>query len=129
KPAGVICEILNVDGEMARLPDLLPYAAEHGLKIGTIADLIRYRLERERIVQREASGPWHTPCGDFELHVYRDWVARETHFALVLGDLEARDEPVLVRVQVGKTLNDLFAGEASPNVIALRRIAAEGRGV
>ena len=129
KPAGVICEILNTDGEMARLPDLLPYAAEHGLKIGTIADLIRYRLERERIVQREASGPWHTPYGDFQLHVYRDWVARETHFALVLGDLEARDEPVLVRVQVGKTLNDLFAGEASPNTIALRRIAAEGRGV
>lgn len=129
KPAGVICEILNTDGEMARLPDLLPYAAEHGLKIGTIADLIRYRLERERIVQREASGPWHTPYGDFQLHVYRDWVARETHFALVLGDLEVRDEPVLVRVQVGKTLNDLFAGEASPNTIALRRIAAEGRGV
>ncbi len=129
KPAGVICEILNTDGEMARLPDLLPYAAEHGLKIGTIADLIRYRLERERIIQREASGPWHIPYGNFQLHVYRDWVARETHFALVLGDLEACDEPVLVRVQVGKTLNDLFAGDASPNTIALRRIAAEGRGV
>ena len=129
QPAGVICEILNADGEMARLPDLLPYAAKHGLKIGTIADLIRYRLERERIIQREASGPWHIPYGNFQLHVYRDWVARETHFALVLGDLEACDEPVLVRVQVGKTLNDLFAGDASPNTIALRRIAAEGRGV
>lgn len=129
KPAGVICEILNTDGEMARLPDLLPYAAEHGLKIGTIADLIRYRLERERIVQREASGPWHTPYGDFQLHVYRDWVAREMHFALVLGDLEARDEPVLVRVQVGKILNDLFAGETSPNTVALRCLSEEGRGV
>ena len=129
KPAGVICEILNTDGEMARLPDLLPYAAEHGLKIGTIADLIRYRLERERIVQREASGPWYTPYGDFQLHVYRDWVAREMHFALVLGDLEARDEPVLVRVQVGKILNDLFAGETSPNTVALRCLSEEGRGV
>lgn len=129
KPAGVICEILNADGEMARLPDLLPYAAEHGLKIGTIADLIRYRLERERIVQREASGPWYTPYGDFQLHVYRDWVAREMHFALVLGDLEARDEPVLVRVQVGKILNDLFAGETSPNTVALRCLSEEGRGV
>lgn len=129
KPAGVICEILNLDGEMARLPDLLPYAANHSLKIGTIADLIRYRLERERIVQREASGPWHSVYGDFQLHVYRDWVAKETHFALVLGDVAAQGSPVLVRVQVGKTLNDLFAGPASPNNQALQRIAAEGKGV
>ncbi|MFA7494959.1 MAG: 3,4-dihydroxy-2-butanone-4-phosphate synthase [Acidithiobacillus sp.] len=129
KPAGVICEILNPDGEMARLPDLLPYAANHSLKIGTIADLIRYRLERERIVQREASGPWHSVYGDFQLHVYRDWVAKETHFALVLGDVAAQGSPVLVRVQVGKTLNDLFAGPASPNNQALQRIAAEGKGV
>ncbi|MBU2742247.1 3,4-dihydroxy-2-butanone-4-phosphate synthase [Acidithiobacillus thiooxidans] len=129
QPAGVICEILNADGEMARLPDLLPYAAKHGLKIGTIADLIRYRLERERIVERQAQGPWQSPHGEFQLTVYRDWVAKETHFALVMGEVAATESPVLVRVQVGKTLNDLFAGAASPNTRALERIAAEGRGV
>ncbi len=129
KPAGVICEILNADGEMARLPDLLPYAAEHGLRIGTIADLIRYRLERERIVQREAAGPWQTPYGEFQLYVFRDWVAKETHFALVFGEVASVDVPILVRVQVGKSLNDLFAGASSPNTRALQRIAEEGRGV
>jgi 3,4-dihydroxy 2-butanone 4-phosphate synthase/GTP cyclohydrolase II len=91
--------------------------------------LIRYRLERERIVERQAQGPWQSPHGEFQLTVYRDWVAKETHFALVMGEVAATESPVLVRVQVGKTLNDLFAGAASPNTRALERIAAEGRGV
>lgn len=130
KAAAVICEILNEDGEMARLPDLLPYAARHGLKIGTIADLISYRLERERIVVREASGPWSTPYGPFQLYAYRDWVANETHFALVHGDIEeAGETPVLVRVQVQKALTDLFSGTDAPNALAMERIAAAGRGV
>ncbi|AEK57233.1 MULTISPECIES: 3,4-dihydroxy-2-butanone-4-phosphate synthase [Acidithiobacillus] len=129
KPAGVICEILNENGEMARLPDLLPYAAQHGLKIGTIADLIRYRLEREHIVQREASGPWSSPYGQFTLHLYRDRIRRETHFALVHGDLAQSPGPVLVRVQVGKTLTDLFTGSEGPVARAMERLAREPAGV
>ncbi len=129
RPAGVICEILNENGEMARLPDLIPYAAKHGLKIGTIADLIRYRLERERIVVREASGPWQTPYGEFTLHFYRDWVTQETHFALVKGEIDRQREPVLVRVQVGKSLTDLFLGAQGPVARALERIEKEGSGV
>ncbi|XTI72795.1 3,4-dihydroxy-2-butanone-4-phosphate synthase [Acidithiobacillus sp. AC3] len=129
KPAGVICEILNENGEMARLPDLLPYAARHGLKLGTIADLIRYRLERERIVRREGSGPWQSSWGTFTLHLYRDWIAGETHFALVKGQPEESDKPVLVRVQVGKTLTDLFLGDQGPVAHALARLAQEETGV
>ncbi len=129
KPAGVICEILNENGEMARLPDLLPYAARHGLKLGTIADLIRYRLERERIVRREASGPWPSPWGEFTLHLYRDWVSGDTHFALVKGQPEQDPAPTLVRVQVGKTLTDLFLGDQGPVAHALARLAQAESGV
>ena len=129
KPAGVICEILNENGEMARLPDLLPYAARHALKLGTIADLIRYRLERERIVRHEGSGPWQTPWGEFTLHLYRDWISGETHFALVKGNPAVREEPVLVRVQVGKALTDLFLGAQGPVSQALARLAQEEAGV
>ncbi|MCE5360687.1 3,4-dihydroxy-2-butanone-4-phosphate synthase [Candidatus Igneacidithiobacillus taiwanensis] len=129
KPAGVICEILNENGEMARLPDLLPYAARHGLKLGTIADLIRYRLERERIVQREASGPWPSPWGEFTLHLYRDWVSGDTHFALVKGQPEQDPAPTLVRVQVGKILTDLFLGDQGPVAHALARLAQAESGV
>ncbi len=129
KPAAVICEILLENGEMARLPDLLPYAAKHGLKIGTIADLIHYRLERERIVQREASGPWHNAQGQWTLHLFRDWVTQECHFALVHGKPEQADLPVLVRVQVAKTLTDLFLGDQGPIAKAMQRLAQEESGV
>ena len=75
-PAGVICEVMNADGTMARLPDLIPFAAEHGMKIGTIADLIAWRRRTETLVKRVASGPFDSHYGDsFTIHVYRDLVA------------------------------------------------------
>ena len=111
QPFGVICEILNEDGSMARLPDLLPYAEQHQLKIGTIADLIAYRRRREPLVERVASTPWPTAHGNFTLHAYYSEVEQETHLALSWGDVQqAGDEPVLVRVQAQSTLCDVFGG-------------------
>ena len=132
KPAGVICEILNTDGEMARLPDLLPYAAEHGLKIGTIADLIRYRLRNERSVVRLSQQPVETEFGGFCLFAYEDRVGEEIHLALVKGTLEG-PEPPLVRVHLVDPLRDLLGIRADPLAWTLRaamqRIACAGSGV
>jgi len=132
-PAAVICEIMNEDGSMSRLPELVAFAQHHGLKIGTIEDLIAYRLRNDRIVnavaQRIVSSRFG---GEFTLHVYeRDGVEVE-HLALVKGDLSG-DEPVLVRVHSVNFLSDglgIGGGSDASNVeLAMEAIAKEGRGV
>ncbi|MCL2523646.1 MAG: bifunctional 3,4-dihydroxy-2-butanone-4-phosphate synthase/GTP cyclohydrolase II [Betaproteobacteria bacterium] len=97
EPAAVICEILNEDGSMARLPQLIEFARDHGLKIGTIADLIHYRAASETLVERVTSKPITTAHGDFTLHAYVDRANGGTHLALVKGEIPAGGE-TLVRV-------------------------------
>ncbi|ROR34966.1 bifunctional 3,4-dihydroxy-2-butanone-4-phosphate synthase/GTP cyclohydrolase II [Inmirania thermothiophila] len=132
EPAAVIVEILNEDGTMARRPDLERFAAEHGLKIGTIADLIEYRLRNEKTVERVAECDLPTEHGRFRLVTYQDQVQGRLHFAAVLGEIRP-EEPTLVRVQMRDTLCDLFQPLREdcgyPVSCALRRIAAEGKGV
>ncbi|MEL7058615.1 MAG: 3,4-dihydroxy-2-butanone-4-phosphate synthase [Acidobacteriota bacterium] len=131
-PAGVICEIMNDDGTMARVPDLAVFARRHGLAILTVSDLIRHRMRHETLVERIASPRLKTPYGEFTAHGYRSAVTGEEHVAFTLGDIEP-DVPVLVRVHSQDLLGDLFgpAGVVggSPVHRALRRIADEGRGV
>jgi len=112
-PAAVICEILKDDGEMARLPDLVPFAAQHGLKIGTITDLIQYRSRTESLVTRVAERDIETMHGTFRLVAYSDLIGRETHIALVKGDVSPGKE-ALVRVHEPVSLIDLLdAGSTS----------------
>ena len=106
-PAAVICEILKDNGEMARLPDLIEFAAQHKLKIGTIADLIHYRSLTESLVERAAERDIETTQGKFRLHVYSDRIAQETHLALVKGRPGPRTE-VLVRVHEPLSVIDLL---------------------
>jgi len=106
-PAAVICEVLKADGTMARLPDLIEFARTHGLKIGTIADLIQYRSEHESVVERTASRVLDTPWGRFEAIAYRDTVAGWPHLALVHGDIAAERE-TLVRVHEPTTVLDVL---------------------
>lgn len=105
--AAVICEIVNDDGTMKRGAELVEFARRHGLKIGTIADLIRYRLEKEKTVTRVLEHEVPTEFGTFRMIAYEDTVAGTIHLALVKGDI-APDDPVLVRVHVPNTLNDLL---------------------
>ena len=132
EPAAVICEIMNEDGTMARLPQLEQFAAEHGLKIGTIADLIRYRTEHESTVQRVSECRLPTDYGEFRVVAYHDDIGDAVHLALVRGELR-KDRPVLVRVHVQESLLDLFtlAHRAGTWTLpmALARVAAEGEGV
>ncbi|MBN8728874.1 MAG: 3,4-dihydroxy-2-butanone-4-phosphate synthase [Xanthomonadales bacterium] len=132
EPAGVLVEILSEDGTMARRPELERFAARHGLKIGTIADLIRYRLETEKTVERVHEADVETEFGHFRLVAFRDLLARELHFALVRGEV-AGDVPVLTRVHVRNTLSDVLHLKRDDLGItvtaALRRVAAEERGV
>ena len=106
-PAAVICEILKDNGEMARLPDLIEFAAQHKLKIGTIADLIHYRSRTESLVERAAERDIDTAHGKFRLHVYSDRTGQATHLALVKGRPEPRKE-VLVRVHEPLSVVDLL---------------------
>ena len=113
EPASVICEILKDDGEMARLPDLVPFAREHGLKIGTIADLIEYRSRTESLVTRVSERDIDTVHGRFRLVAYTDRIGRETHLALVRGELRPERE-ALVRVHEPVSLIDVLdAGSTS----------------
>lgn len=132
EPAAVIVEILKEDGSMARRPDLEVYAREHGLKMGTIEDLIRYRIENEKTVERVAETDLATEHGNFRLYAYHDSIDGATHLALVMGEIRP-EEPVLVRVQVQNTLSDLvdikLEGEHWPLRQALQRVAQEGTGV
>jgi 3,4-dihydroxy 2-butanone 4-phosphate synthase/GTP cyclohydrolase II len=107
EPAAVICEILKEDGEMARLPDLLEFAARHRLKIGSIADLIHYRSETERLIERAAERAVHTPYGEFRLIAYRDTMTQETHLVLVKG-VPQREREILVRVHEPLSVFDLI---------------------
>lgn len=132
EPAAAIVEILNEDGTMARRPELEVFARHHGLRIGSIADLIRYRLEKEKSVERIAETLVDTEFGEFKLVCYEDHISSNVHAALVKGDVTS-GEPVLVRVHVQDTLVDVMGvGSAQlgwPLRSALQRIAAEGRGV
>jgi 3,4-dihydroxy 2-butanone 4-phosphate synthase/GTP cyclohydrolase II len=132
-PAGVICEIMNEDGTMARVPDLIEFCALHGLKMLTVADLIRYRLQNERYIRRVAEAQVPTPFGEFRMIAYESEVeGGESHVALVYGDIESSDEPALVRVHThciagnvfGTTLCDCRAIVDN----SLRAIAEAGRG-
>ncbi|GAB6053648.1 3,4-dihydroxy-2-butanone-4-phosphate synthase [Magnetospira thiophila] len=132
-PAGVICEIMNDDGTMARLPDLVKYAQRHGLKIGTIADLIAYRLRHDRIIAKAQECDLESIYGgNFRLHVYVNKVAYAEHIALVKGDISG-DAPVLVRMHSLNVLDDVLgdhrAGKAAELHQAMRSIGREGRGV
>ncbi len=133
-PAAVICEIMNEDGTMARMPDLIPFAERHGLKVGTIEDLISYRLRNDRLVKKVAETEVESVYGGpFDLHVYTTTVEPVEHVALVKGDL-AKPGPVLVRVHAVNLAGDVLGiGEDSEReTIIARSLAAiekEGRGV
>src|SRR6187397_2271549 len=131
EPAAVIVEILNDDGSMARRPDLERFAREHGIRIGTIADLIRYRLEKERSVERIAERDIATEFGPFRLFCYEDHVNSTVHLALICGNPSTEQAP-LVRVHLEDTVRDLIGSveEGSWSLRgAMQRIAAEGAGI
>ncbi len=131
-PSSVICEIMKDDGTMARLPDLQIFAAEHGLKIGTIADLIAYRSRNESLVHKVSARPMHTAHGEFTAHAYKDMTSGAVHLALVKGTWNA-DTEVLARVHEPLSVLDAL----EPNRVmhswglaaAMQRIATEGTGV
>jgi 3,4-dihydroxy 2-butanone 4-phosphate synthase/GTP cyclohydrolase II len=131
-PAGVICEIMNDDGTMSRVPELIEFSARHGLKMLTIAELVRYRLQYERYVHRIAEGVLETPFGEFRTIAYQSDLDSETHMALVRGEVE-KAESVLVRMHSHCVLGDVFLStrcECRQMVEAsLERIAEEGCGV
>jgi 3,4-dihydroxy 2-butanone 4-phosphate synthase/GTP cyclohydrolase II len=132
-PSGVICEIMNDDGTMARTPDLLRFARHHGLKIATIAGLIAYRLRYDRIIEKVLQTPFESLHGDaFELYVYVNKVAYAEHVALVKGDIAA-DGPILVRMHAFNVLEDVLGdrhtGKAQELQRAMRIIGQEGRGI
>ncbi|MEW6319794.1 MAG: bifunctional 3,4-dihydroxy-2-butanone-4-phosphate synthase/GTP cyclohydrolase II [Acidobacteriota bacterium] len=131
-PAGVICEIMNRDGTMARVPDLARFARRHGLLMITIADLIRYRMQTESLVRKVAEADLPTDHGAFRIHAYESLIDRETHLALVHGEVgEGRD--VLVRVHSKCLTGDVFHSArcdcGTQLHTAMQRIVAEGRGV
>jgi len=132
EPAAVIVEILNEDGSMARRPDLDTFAATHGLKISTIADLIQHRVRREKVVLREFTCKLPTEVGDFRLSAYRDTIDNGLHFVLTLGDISPT-RPTLVRVHLQNSLCDLFGtshkGCGWSLRDTMRRIAEVGEGV
>ncbi|HEX6144921.1 MAG TPA: 3,4-dihydroxy-2-butanone-4-phosphate synthase [Geminicoccaceae bacterium] len=132
-PSGVICEIMNDDGTMARLPDLVGFAQRHGLKIAKIADLISHRLRYDRLVERSITSTLKTRfTGDFRLQVYTNVLTGVEHLALVKGDLE-RAEPVLVRVHALNVLEDVLGdashGRGGQLWAAMETIDQAGRGV
>jgi 3,4-dihydroxy 2-butanone 4-phosphate synthase / GTP cyclohydrolase II len=131
-PAGVVCEIMNEDGTMARVKDLVPYCAGHGLKLVTVADLIEYRRRTEKLVERDVAVRLPTDYGEFTAVAFRETLTGKHHVALVLGDVAGADD-VLVRVHSECLTGDVFhslrcdCGEQLDT--ALRAIAAEGSGV
>jgi 3,4-dihydroxy 2-butanone 4-phosphate synthase/GTP cyclohydrolase II len=131
-PASVICEILKDDGEMARLPDLIPFAKQHGLKIGTIADLIEYRIHNEALVERVARRKVQTAYGELDLVTYTDKTTQRTHLALVKGDIQPQKETV-VRVHEPLSALDFLEQVSLTNTTsvhdALRKISQSDAGV
>jgi 3,4-dihydroxy 2-butanone 4-phosphate synthase/GTP cyclohydrolase II len=131
-PAAVICEIMKDDGTMARMPDLLAFAEVHGLRIGTITDLIHYRSRTERLIERVGERPLATHYGAFRLIVYRDKLTDATHLALVRGPISPESE-TLVRVHEPLSVMDLLDAQSESHSwsipAALETIAEAGRGV
>ena len=132
EPAGVIVEILNEDGTMARRPDLEVFAKKHGLKLGTIADLIHYRVQNERTVERVSECKFPTEAGNFRLVAFRETITDNMHFALIMGEINS-DKATLIRVHMENSLCDIFGGlrEGCSHSArkAMARIADEGAGV
>jgi len=131
-PAAVICEIMNEDGTMARLPDLREFAVKHGLKITSVADIIKYRMNHERHVHRVASPRLPTPYGEFRVHAFVNDITGEEHVAMVMGEI-AEDDAVLVRVHSSCLTGDVFRSNRCDCGDQLSRafelIAAEKKGV
>ncbi|OOZ38818.1 3,4-dihydroxy-2-butanone-4-phosphate synthase [Solemya pervernicosa gill symbiont] len=132
EPSGVIVEILNEDGTMARRPDLEVFAKEHDLKIGTVADLIHYRIENEKTIERVAECDLPTENGKFRLYAYTDGIDNQLHHAMVLGEVK-QDEPTLVRVHLADAICDI-PGTNHPDCgwplsDVLERIGKEGAGI
>lgn len=133
-PSGVICEIMNDDGTMARMPDLVGFAQHHNLKIGTIADLIAYRRKNDSLVQRSLETTIRTDyAGDFKLLAYVNTVSYAEHLALVKGELSDYDEPVLVRMHALSVLDDVLgdttAGKNGELHSAMKMIDEAGKGI
>jgi 3,4-dihydroxy 2-butanone 4-phosphate synthase / GTP cyclohydrolase II len=132
RPIGVICEILNDDGSMARLPELMRFSKKHRLKICTIEELIKYRRQREKLVQRVEVVKMPTDYGDFDLHLYRSTTDGQHHIALVKGDVAGKAN-VLVRVHSECLTGDVFGSrrcDCGPQLHqAMRQVSEEGRGV
>jgi 3,4-dihydroxy 2-butanone 4-phosphate synthase / GTP cyclohydrolase II len=132
-PAAVICEIMNDDGTMARMPQLEVFAEKHGLNIVSVADLVRYRIEKETLVRRMVEADLPSEYGVFRAILFENIVNGETHLAMTLGDISGTTEPVLVRVQTENVTFAMFGaalGEAAPAMKAsLRKISEEKRGV
>ncbi len=131
-PAGVICEVMNDDGTMARLPELQEFSQRHGIKIISIAELIKFRLKTEKFVRRIDQIPFECEFGQFELALFENELDGDLHVALVKGDLSG-EAPVLVRVQSATVLGDTFlslkSGEGRELRRSLKIIQEEGRGV
>ncbi len=131
-PAGVICEIMNEDGTMARVPQLEAFCAEHGLRMITIKDLIQYRMRNERLVRKIAEASLPTDYGDFRIHAFESLIDKEHHVALVMGKIEPGDE-VLVRVHSQCLTGDIFASSrcdcGAQLHTALEAIGKRGQGV
>jgi 3,4-dihydroxy 2-butanone 4-phosphate synthase/GTP cyclohydrolase II len=129
-PAGVICEIMNDDGTMARLPDLVGFAQRHNLKLGTIADLIAHRRRTEKLVKRVEQGLYPGPNGEqWRIIAYQNRVDQVEHLAFVMGD-PSEPAPVLVRMHAVDTISDIMGGQhLAPLRGAMRLLAAEKRGV
>jgi 3,4-dihydroxy 2-butanone 4-phosphate synthase/GTP cyclohydrolase II len=123
-PASVICEILKEDGEMARLPDLIEFAKQHQLKIGTIADLIEYRSQHEKLVERIARRKVQTAYGELDLVTYRDKTTQRTHLALVKGDIRP-DAETLVRVHEPLSVMDFLEQAHYPNSTSVHEVLSK----
>lgn len=133
EPAAAIVEIMNEDGSMARRGDLEQFAEKHGIKIGTIVDLIHYRIANEHTVTLVESNLMQTEYGEFKVHTYKDSISGSLHLAFTMGNISA-EEPVLVRVHIPNTLRDVCEVYNSENTSwsfsrALEKISSEGKGV
>jgi 3,4-dihydroxy 2-butanone 4-phosphate synthase/GTP cyclohydrolase II len=131
-PAGVICEVMNEDGTMARVPQLEPFCAAHAVRMITIRDLIQHRMRHERLVRQIAEASLPTGYGGFRIHAFESLLDGEHHVALVMGEVRT-DEPVLVRVHSQCLTGDIFSSTrcdcGAQLHTALEMIAAAGRGV
>ena len=131
-PAGVICEVMNEDGTMARVPHLREVAREHDLKIVTVADIIAYRLRMETFVKQVADSVFPTEFGDFRIIIFENQLDNEQHIALVKGDIDP-ESPVMVRVHSQSTMSDVFnslrKGGGNKMKLALKKIQDDGQGI